>query len=578
MALDGAFLRHVKKELEERILEGRVDKIHQPNKDEIVMSFRTREGASRLLLSARANNPRVNFLTDAPENPEHPPMLCMLLRKKLQGARLAEIRQSGLERALHFVFDATNELGDRIRLMLTIEIMGKYSNIILSDENDIIIDALKRVDAEMSSQRLVLPGTAYSLPPVQDKLNIMEAKSSDIVSKIKALPKDTELPKALLNTIQGVSPVVCRELEYQIGKGRELSSKTLGDEDSFRLGFFLQKLKETISDISGRSYMVLDKKGKPLDFSFMEIHYLGTSAVTREYESFSELLEAFYSERDRRERMKVKEQDLLKLLSNIYERTTRKINNQRAELEKSIDREKLKVQADLLSANLYAIPKGAESVSLMNFYDERQSMLDIKLEPALTPQQNAQRYYKEYSKAKTAEIKLKEQLELAEEELKYIDSVFESLTLAENERDLSEIKTELADEGYLRIIRSKRDKIKQQSEPLSFTVSDGFRVLVGRNNTQNDKLTLKTARKQDIWFHTKNIPGSHTVLVTDGKEPTEKAVQDAADLAAKYSRGREAGQVAVDYTAVKNVTKPHGAKPGMVIYNNFKTIYGNPLL
>ncbi len=505
-------------------------------------------------------------------------MFCMLLRKRLQGARLVEINQPGLERVMHFTFEATNELGDRVKLILSIEIMSKYSNIILTDENGVIIDALKRVDAEMSSQRLVLPGLEYALPPAQDKLNMLETKAADFLARIKALPKDTELSKAILSVLQGVSPVVCRELEYQAGRGRELSSKTMSDEDAFRLGFFYQKLKETLEETAGKPYMIADKNGKPMDFSFIEIHQFGTSAVVRSSESFSGLLEAFYSERDKLERMKVKEQDLLKLLSNLYERTSRKINNQRAELEKSIDRESLKVKGDLLSANLYAIEKGANSAALLNFYDESQSIMEIKLNPALTPQQNAQRYYKEYSKAKTAEIKLKEQISLAEAELLYIDSVFESLSLAQNERDLSEIKTELADEGYLRIIRKKREKQSKQSEPLSFTVTDGFTVLVGRNNTQNDRLTLKTAGKLDYWFHTKNIPGSHTVLLTNGKEPGEQAMQDAANLAAKYSRGKEAAQVAVDYTQVKNVSKPHGAKPGMVIYNNFKTIYGNPLI
>ena len=254
MALDGAFLRHIKSEIEAEILDGRVDKIHQPNKDELVISIRTREGAHRLLLSARANNPRVNLIGEAPENPEHPPMFCMLLRKRLQGARLAEINQSGLERVMHFAFEATNELGDRVKLILSIEIMGKYSNIILTDENGVIIDALKRVDAEMSSQRLVLPGLEYALPPAQDKLNMLETKAADFLARIKALPKDTELSKAILSVLQGVSPVVCRELEYQAGRGRELSSKTMSDEDAFRLGFFYQKLKETLEETAGNRY------------------------------------------------------------------------------------------------------------------------------------------------------------------------------------------------------------------------------------------------------------------------------------------------------------------------------------
>lgn len=576
MALDGAFLRHIKQELEEKLLGARVDKIHQPNREELVVAFRTRESGYKVLFSARANSARVHFTTIPLENPKQPPMLCMLLRKKLQGAKVVAIRQPELERLLHFDFDSINELGDHVILTLTMEIMGRYSNIILSDENGKIIDALKRVDAEMSSQRLVLPGLSYQLPPPQNKLCPLSTSQQQVVEALKALPKDMELSKGFLSVLQGVSPIVCRELAHRVGRGAELTVKTMDEEQYFRAGFFYQQMKETIDQVSGKPYMAVNLQKKPMDFSFMEIRQYGTSAVVKEAETFSQLLDEFYRERDKQERMRVREQDLLRLLSTHSERLSRKINAQRGELEQCANRDALRVAGDLISASMYAISKGASSVDLPDFYQEDQPLVHIKLDPALTPSQNAQKYYKEYRKAKTAEEKLTEQIDLAGKELEYLESVLDALARAETERDLSEIRGELAEQGYLRVHRNKKEKPAAVSAPLRFTTSDGFTVLVGRNNRQNDKLTLKTANNNDIWFHTKNIPGSHTVLVTEGKAPTETAMEEAAKLAALHSRAKDSAQVPVDYTQIRNVSKPQGAKPGMVIYVNYKTIYVTP--
>ena len=576
MALDGAFLRHIKQELEEKLLGARVDKIHQPNREEILVAFRTREAAYKVLFSARANSARVHFTVIPLENPKQPPMLCMLLRKKLQGAKLVAIRQPELERLLHFDFDCINELGDHVTLTLTMEIMGRYSNIILSDEEGKVVDALKRVDAEMSSQRLVLPGLSYHLPPPQNKLCPLATSSQQVVEALKALPKDMELSKGYLAVLQGVSPIVCRELAHQVGRGRELTVKTMDEEQVFRAGFFYQQMRDTVEDVSGKPFMAVSPQGKPMDFSFLEIHQYGTAAVVKEAESFSQLLDEFYRERDKQERMRVREQDLLKLLSTHSERLSRKINAQRGELEQCADRDGLRVAGDLISAHMYQMEKGAESVDLPDFYQEGSPLVHIKLDPALTPSQNAQKYYKEYRKAKTAEEKLTEQIELAGKELEYLESVLDALARAETERDLAEIRAELQEQGYLRKLRSKKEKPAAVSAPMKFTTSDGFTVLVGRNNRQNDRLTLKTANNNDIWFHTKNIPGSHTVLVTQGREPTETAMEEAALLAAQHSRAKDSSQVPVDYTQIRYVSKPQGAKPGMVIYVNYKTLYVTP--
>ncbi len=576
MALDGAFLRHIKQELEGSLLGARVDKIHQPNREELVVAFRTREAAYRVLFSARANSARVHFTTIPLENPKQPPMLCMLLRKKLLGAKLVAIRQPELERLLHFDFDAINELGDHVTLTLTMEVMGRYSNIIFTGEDGKIIDALKRVDAEMSSQRLVLPGLSYQLPPPQDKLCPLSATSQQVVGALQALPRDMELSKGYLAVLQGVSPIVCRELAHQVGRGRELTVKTMDEEQYFRAGFFYQQLKDTIQAVSGKPFVAVSPQGKPMDFSFVEIHQYGTAAVVKEGESFSQLLDEFYRERDKQERMRVREQDLLRLLSTHSERLSRKIGIQRGELEQCAGREGLRVAGDLISANMYQMEKGLEAVDLPNFYEEGSPLLHIQLDPALTPSQNAQKYYKEYRKAKTAEEKLTEQIDLAGKELEYLESVLDALARAETERDLSEIRAELQEQGYLRKLRSKKDKPAGVSAPMEFTTSDGFTVLVGRNNRQNDKLTLKTANNNDIWFHTKNIPGSHTVLVTQGRQPTETAMEQAAQLAALHSRAKDSSQVPVDYTQIRHVSKPAGAKPGMVIYVQYKTVFVTP--
>lgn len=577
MALDGAYLHLLKNELEQKLVGLRVEKIFQPNRDEIVVAFRGAGGAYKLLMSARANSPRVNITQYPPENPQTPPMLCMLLRKRLSGAKLEAISGYGLERALRFDFLATDELGDKIRLSLVIEIMGKYSNIIFIDGSGIIIDALKRVDMSMSSQRLVLPGLEYMLPPPQDKLNPLEVTAEEIAEKIKNSNRVQALNKALLSSVQGFSPIVCRELEHLTGRGAALDTQSMTDEHYSRLKFFLNRTINEIKENKCVPCMVQSLEGRPIDFSFMNILQYGTGAKTLKFESLSELLDGFYLERDRAERMRVKGQDLLKRLSNITDRLTRKINAQKIELANSEDREHLRIKGDLLQANLYRLKKGDTEVELENFYDENLPKIKIKLNPALTPGQNAQKYYKDYRKAKNAQQYLAVEIEKAGQELEYIDSVFDSLSRAETERELNEIKQELIDGGYIKRIRSKQ-KIKGTLSPLEFTSKSGLKILVGRNNVQNDKLTLKTAKNYDLWFHTKDIPGSHTIIISQGQTPDDDAILYAASLAAYHSRAKDSSKVPVDYTLVKYVSKPQGAKPGMVIYKNQKTLFVAPSL
>ncbi len=576
MALDGAFLSCLRRELIDRLPQARIDKIHQPSKEELVIALRHRSGTEKLYLSARANSPRVHFTAVLPENPASPPMFCMLLRKRLTGARLVDIRQIGLERALYLDFDGVNELGDVVRLTLAVEIMGRHSNIILIDENNKVIDAIKRVDPDMSSVRPVLPGLPYSPPPrTADKWDLSECEPSlltEAVTHGRPLP----LAKALLEAVHGLSPVVCREIAHLTLRGGDKLSSELTDDDRDRLTFYLKRVKTMIATGENRlPYLLTKPDGTPLEFSFMRITQYGLSALGRESEGYSALLDEFYARKDAAERMKQRAQDILRVLTNATDRLSRKLAHQREELARSENRDEQRIWGDLINANLHMIPRGASSAALVNYYDEACATVQVPLDPSLSAAANAQRYYKLYRKAQTAERILTEQIAAGETELTYLDSVFDALSRAQSGRELEELRQELAAGGYLRLQRS-RQKPPPPLGPMKFVSDDGFTILVGRNNLQNDRLTLKTARGSDVWFHTKNIPGSHVIVVTEGRQPTDHTLEQAAILAATYSRAASSRQVPVDYTETRHVRKPVGAKPGMVIYDTNRTAYVDP--
>lgn len=573
MAFDGVMMHYVKEEIKSVALDARVSQIHQPNRDELVIALRTKNGNKKLLVSSRANSPRICFTEHSIENPATPPMLCMLLRKRLGGAKLVDVRQIELERIMFLDFIATNELGDKVKLTLCVEIMGKYSNIILIDENDNIVDALKRVDFTMSTQRLVLPNIKYELPPKQDKLCILECSGRDIVEKAINTPAEMRLSKALLSAMQGVSPIITRELEYMVCVD---SNRELTVIDKLKLIEKVDKLKEYIVSGEKSPTMMIKPEGKPFDISFMDIMQYGEMASKKRFLDFSTLLDSFYYERDKAERMKVKGQDLLRLCSNIQDKLCRKIAVQEKELKDSLNRDKLRKKGDLLQANMYKMVRGQSFIDVEDYYDNNK-IVRIKLSPTLNPSQNVQKYYKDYRRAKTREEMLTVQIAKAKAELQYISAVQESLGRAESERELTEIRQELVDEGYLKNRNPKgRNKALKLLPPKEYTSSDGFTIYVGRNNKQNDKLTLKTARNYDMWLHTKDIPGSHVIIVSDNREITDTAILEAASLAAYNSKAKESDNVPVDYTIVKNVSKPSGAKPGMVIYVNNKTVYVTP--
>ncbi len=548
MALDGIFLYHLKNEVAQFAVGARIEKIHQPSKEELLLSLRSREGAKKLVLSCRADSAGIYFTSFSPENPPKPPMLCMLLRKHLTGAKILAVEQDGLERIVKLRLQAVNELGDLVYFSLVAEIMGRYSNIILVDQNGIIVDALRRVDEGRSHIRTVLPGESYKAPPAQDKHNLL---TEDIETVRTALFNSGKAPaRAFQDTVMGVSPIVCREYEN---------------------GVPLEKIQEYALNPS--PVVVITEK--PLDFCFMPITQYGDLAQIKPFDSFCETLDYFYRERVTADRIRQRSGELFKTISNLQERAFRKAINRQNELKECKDKDKYKTYGDLITAHQYALVKGSSVYEVQNFYDNN-TVIKIPADPALTPVQNAQKYYKEYRKKQTAQSVLTGFINDALAEAEYLDSVSDALSRASTDAEITAIKTELADAGYLKQ-QNKRGKKGQNSlSPLHFESSEGYQIFVGRNNMMNDRLTLKTAADSDMWFHVKDIAGSHVIVKNDGRGFSDTVIREAALLAAHNSKARSSSNVAVDYTAVKNVKKPNGAKPGMVIYENYKTEYVTP--
>ena len=572
MALDGIFLGLVREELEV-LIGGRVDKLYQPSREELVFGIRTRDGAYRLLINSAAGTARVHLTRESIENPKTPPMFCMLMRKRLGSGKLIGIRQDGCERILYFDFEASNELGDTVKLTLAAEIMGRRSNIILIDGDGKIVDSIKRVTPEMSAVRPVLPGMSYTLPPRSDRLSLEELDTEALKERLKAFERK-RAANALVQIIEGISPVFADEA-VMLAAGDDKAVCELSENELERLCTWLREQGERLKKRELCYTILRTQEGQFKDFCFADITHYGSLMQVSRAESACELLDVFYSQRDRFERIRQKAQDLFRLLTGLSERTARRTANQRQELSECADRENLKIRGDLVMTNLYTIKKGQTSVVCSNYFSEDGGEICIELDPRLTPTQNAQKYYKEYRKADTAEKKLHELIAQGEEEQKYIDSVLDTLTRAETESDINQLREELSEQGY---IRKKGGKARADKSlpPMKYLSSDGYTILVGRHNRQNDKLTLKDSAKHDIWLHTHDITSSHTVIVTNGETPPDTTILEAARLAAYHSKGRQSAQVPVDYTLIRYVKKPAGAKPGMVIFTNQHTVYVRP--
>ena len=573
MALDGITLSMLKNELSEKLIGARIDKIHQPSKEELVISLRWNGGNGKILISASASAPRIHFTESSVDNPKNPPMFCMLMRKHLSGAKLVEIKQFGLERMLHLSFATYNEFGDPVIIKLAVEIMGRHSNIMLIGPDGKIIDAIKRVTTDMSSVRQVMPGMTYVFPPAQNKMNTLDVDCMELVSRLKN-GRDIPLSKALMENLDGVSPIVCREISDIVTGGFDTKAHDLSDDECEKLEACLEKIAESIKTGKASPYMVIEENGHPLDFTFIKVNQYGDAMEIRKFDSFSAMLDKFYSERSGADRMKQRSNDLFKFVVNLADRISRKLDVQRQELARSTERDILRVKGELIHANLWMLEKGMTSVVLENYYDNCKP-IEVKLDPRLSPNQNAQHYFSEYRKADTAERMLRQFIEKGEAELSYIESVFDLLSRARTDDEVIAIREELVAQGYLKNHRKNNQKPVKLA-PKEYLSSDGFKILCGRNNIQNDKLTFKDSRKNDIWLHTQKIHGSHTVIVTEGREVPETTIQQAAIVAAYNSKARESSLVPVDYTEIKNVKKPSGSAPGKAVYEHYKTAYVRP--
>ena len=575
MPIDALFLTAAAHELRGQLIGCRVDRVQQPERDTVILSLRSPGFGCRLLLSASCNHPRIHLTETAMENPAQPPMFCMLLRKHLTGGRIVSLTQPPMERLVELTLDCTDELGESVRRSLVLELMGRNSNLILLDGERRILDCVRRVDFEMSEQRPLLPGLYYHLPPTQGKRDPLATTPATLLQLLCDIDAPKHFDQWLLDTFGGLSPLVCRELSYDLTGATDTDLAPL---DHAARAALAEALSARLAQCSSGVFtpVLLLQDGAPKDFSCISIRQYESCREQRTAPSFSQLLDGFYAERDRAERMQQKTQAIRKMLTNLVHRTARKLELQKKELEATYDRERLRRLGDIVTANLYAIRRGQTVLHAVDFYDEEMREIDVPLSPALSPQQNAARFYKDYQKAKNAERILTEQIASGAQELEYLESVLDALSRAECERDVQEIRAELVAGRYLRETGQKKRMKTPPAAPMEFRSSTGISILVGRNNRENDLLTTKLASKGDLWLHTQKIHGSHVILLCGGAEPDDQSVTEAAQLAAWFSQARDGQNVPVDVTAVKNVKKPSGAKPGMVVYYTYRTVYVTP--
>lgn len=563
MAFDAGMVRAVSYELQNKLAGARIEKVHQPEKDEILLVLHAGRENLRLTVSASANNPRIHLSTRQKENPATPPSFCILLRKHLGSAKLISVEQIGFERVVRIAFEARDEMGFHYRVHLYAEIMGKYSNLILTDENDIILGAIKPIDFTTSQKRQVLAGMRYELPPVQDKRDPLSETREGFMS-LRA-SDDKAADKFLTTHYAGLSSLTAREIAYRTDSAEALYASFQRTIEHIRQNDFLPTL-------------ICDENGYPIEYSFIDLIQYGDLYRKKHPESISEIIEQYFAARDSADRVKQRAADLLKLLTNSEARLEKKISIQKEELAATSEKETFQKYGELITAHIYMLSKGMKFAEVTDYYSENMESIRIPMDVRLTPAQNAQRYYKKYTKLKNAQIELQKQIELSSAELDYIRSVSDLLTRASGQSELDEIRAELSQAGYgARMKKSVGGgQKKKPSKPMEYVTSGGYRVLCGKNNLQNDELSMKTAAKSDWWFHVKNAPGSHVIMLCDREEPSEQDFTEAAMIAAVNSSLSEAKHIAVDYTQVRNLRKPSGAHPGFVIYHTNYSAYVSP--
>lgn len=570
---DAGMLRAVIHEINTFVAGGaRVEKVYQPLKDEIDLLLHVGRETKRLCINASSNAPRISFSERSRENPANAPMFCMLLRKHLAGARLMSAEQLGFERAARLCFCGYDEMGFDTKRYLIAEIMGKYSNLILLDGDDKIISALKIIDFSSSRLRQILPGLKYENPPAQDKADPLSETKEGFLEKLAAFPSERQADKFITSAYFGISSSLSREIVYRASK---TTDALIFETDKSRLcEEFFKIINNLLTNVYTPS-LVKDVDGKPIDYYFTEPESYEGVAETETFATFGELLDRFFGDRDRAERIRQRGNDILRLLDNAESRLRKKLSLQKEELCDCAKGEEYKKNGDLITANLYMLKRGMSSFTAIDYFSEEPSEVTVSLDTRLSPAQNAQKMYKLYNKAKSARLHLTSLIEGAQSELEYIESVRAFLDGAETEEDLNEIRSELYHSGYASRMKNYTPPKQIKSRPLEFESDSGYRILCGRNNLQNELLTFKVASKDDLWFHAKGVPGSHVILICNGEEPSEKDYTEAAEIAAYYSKASGA-PVAVDYTRVKNVKKPSGAHSGYVIYKTNYTAYVTP--
>ena len=566
MAFDAFFLTAVLEEVRRKCTGARVDKIHQPSRDTLILHLRGRESREKLLFAANPTAPRLHLTAASPENPAEPPMFCMLLRKHLLGAKLAEISQPPMERAAVFTFDCTDEMGYPVQKRLVAELMGRTCNLYLLSPEGRILDCLRRIGLDETSRRPALPGLMYQDPEPVKKEN---PAVLDNYVNLLTQPGADLLSDRLMDNLGGLSPLVCREAALFAAGSTDARVSALDVDDmAEKLALFFH---EHLNHPKPYVYALSD--GTPKQYAFCLLRQYGSY---REETSFGALLDSFYTLRDRKDAMRQKGQAVRKTVQNLCTRLTRKMAAQEKELEATYDRERLRQLGDILTANLHRITKGQTKITCEDFYDENMAPVEIALSPLLSPQQNAAKFYKDYTRMKNAEKELTHQLELGETELSYLKSVLEELNRAQTEAELEEIRQELQDQGYLRPEAGRKRPKQGKLAPMRFESTDGYPIYVGRNNRQNEELTFRLARKDDIWCHASKVHGSHVIISCGGTTPPDNTITQAAQLAAYYSETGDGQNVAVDVTPVRQVKKIPGGKPGMVIYHTYKTVIANP--
>lgn len=577
MSFDGIVTKSVVRELRENLVGGRVDKIYQQEKDEILLNIHNKSINYKLVLSASSNNPRIYITNYSKKNPQAPPMFCMLLRKHLSGGIVLNIEQYELDRVVFIDISSLDELGLPTEKRLIIEIMGKHSNIILIEKStQKIIDSIKRVPEDISRVRQILPGFIYESPPAKDKINPLSSTKEEFLNLMEKTDKNLPVFKFFYFNYLGFSPLISREICFNANLDIYRTIGSLSKDDIEELFDSFNELVTKVIKEDFTPLFITSENTNDIDaFYSLDINQYGSGNKTF-VSSISQVLDTYYRKKDILDRISQKSQSIRKSIQVKLDRALSKLGKQKNELFESKDREKYKIYADLISANLYRISRGLDSIELENFYDENLAKITIPLDRKISPSDNAQKYYKRYSKLKNAHLLLLEQIPETEAEIEYLENVLISIENSTEVEELDEIKDELVSEGYIKGNNKKKKKESSVSQPHHYISSDGFNIYVGKNNKQNDYLTLKFARKEDLWLHVQNMPGSHAIIQREGKTIPDTTLEEAAILAAYYSKGKNGNHIPVDYTERRNVKKHKNAKTGMVIYDDFKTIIINP--